>query len=62
MAVLDGKPTVMGGYEKDANPSDQDRVGFILIISDMVPYQKLHTWEGIIVPWTIIFKIMTDES
>ena len=28
MAVLGGKPTVMGGYEKDATPRDQDRVIF----------------------------------
>ena len=28
MAVLNGKPTVMGGYEKGATPRDQDRVTF----------------------------------
>ena len=28
MAVLNGKPTVMGGYEKGATPRDHDRVTF----------------------------------
>ena len=28
MAVLNGKPTVMGGYEKGGTPRDQDRVTF----------------------------------